>query len=251
MRRLLPILTLLFAFQAQGAITLVGTIGAASQGAASASVTPAWGAGESRTTGNLLICFISVAGSASSIGTVSGWNQANVMSFTSCSAWIYYKIATGSDAAPTIGPVTSGVIAVQLAEFSGNSAAPFDKTGTGSGTSSPVTATFGSADTASGELITMCGADFRSAARTPNDTWTSNNATITQAGNNNGASSANHYSFGYALATTSNSSANTAVMTCSVSTSITGLAVVAATFKPTPPVGPTAQQKASFMQFFP
>jgi hypothetical protein len=120
----------------------------------------------------------------------------------------------------------------QLAEFTGGAtSSPLDKSGTATGTSSPLTATFGAADTASGELLLISSGDFRSAARTPNDILTSNHATITQAGNNNGVSNASHYSFGYALATTSNSGANTAVLTPSVTTSITGLAVVAATFK--------------------
>src|SRR4029077_10683441 len=210
---------------------LVGTIGVASQGASGAAVTPAWGTGESRTAGHLLICFVGVTGSAIMSATPSGWSLGAGGTSTTIATQIFYKIAAGADTAPTLSAVTSGVISAQLAEFSGNSATPFDKFGNTSSAASPITATLNAADTATGELLIIVGADFRSAARTPTDTLTSNNATITQAGNNNGVSSVNHYSFGYCLATTSNAVADTAVMTCSVTTSITRLHVCAQTFK--------------------
>ena len=214
------------------AYALVGTIGATGQTAPSSGVTPPWGTGESRTAGNLLICFIGVTGTATLPVTPSGWTIAKQIAGTSCSATIYYKIAAGSDTAPTIAAVVGGVIAYQLAEFSGNATtSPLDQTGSATGTSSPITATQGAVDTAVGELLLTCGSDFRSTGRAPNDTWTSNNATITQAGSNNGTTSTTHYSFGYSLATTSKASADTAVMTLSVTTNITGLAVASATFK--------------------
>lgn len=214
---------------AAGGYALVG-LGTASQGASGAAVTPAWGAG-SQTAGNLLICFIGVTGAASYPSVPSGWTQTSGGTSTTIAATIFWKIAAGSDAAPTLSAVTSGVISAQLAEFSGNSATPSDRFGNLSGAASPVTATLNAADTATGELLIVVGADFRSAARTPTDTLTSNNATITQAGNNNGVSSANHYSFGYCLATTSNAVADTAVLTSSVGTSLTRLEVCAQTFR--------------------
>lgn len=217
---------------ASAGYAIVGTIGVVSQGAAGAAVTPAWGTGESRTAGNLLICFWSTAG-ATGTGTIpSGWSQPTTAGGTSCICGIYYKIAAGGDAAPTLSAVVSGVRAAQLAEFSGNAASgPLDRSATAASTTSPVTATAGVADLAASELLLLTSADFRSAARTPNDTLTSNHGTITQAGNNNGVSSVNHYSFGYCLATTSNSGGNTAVMTASVTTSITGLSVGGYSFK--------------------
>jgi hypothetical protein len=229
------------------AYALVGTIGNAVLSTAGTAATPTFGTGESRTAGNLLICFCSVTGSNTIPTTPSGWSVAvQFAGGTTTYAEIFYKIAAGADAAPTIAAITNGLIAAQLAEFSGNAATPLDKTGANSSTSSPLTATLNAADTASGELLLVTGADFRSVARSPNDTWTSNNATITQAGNNNAVSSVNHYSFGYSLATTSNASADTAVMTLSVTTSITAVTVAAATFKLVPPAGPSTQQKASF-----
>jgi hypothetical protein len=172
-------------------------------------------------------------GSATFPTTPSGWSVGLQQNSAggACGAYIYYKIATGADAVPTIAAITGGTIAAQLAEFSGNHATPLDKFGAATGTTSPITATLNAADTASGELLIIAGTDFRSVARAPNDTWTSNHGTITQAGNNNGTSTVNHYSFGYCLATTSNVGADTAIMTLSVTTSITGLVVVAATFQ--------------------
>lgn len=213
------------------AYALVGTIGAQTQGASGGSVSPTFGTGESRTAGNLLILFVGVTGSAATAPTPSGWNSGVVVSGTSCYAGIYWKIATGGDTAPTYGGVSGALIAAQLAEFSGNAtSSPVDKTGGGSGIGSPVTAILSAADTATGELLIIASADFRSAARTSSDTLTSNNATITQAGSNNALSSANHYSFGYSLATTANASPTTAIQTLSNTQSITGLIVVGATF---------------------
>jgi hypothetical protein len=150
---------------------------------------------------------------------------------TSCSATVYYKLAAGSDAAPTISAITSALIAGQLAEYSGNrQVTPLDQSGTATATTSPVTATFGGADSASGVLWVAAGADRRSVARAPNDTWTGNHVTATAAGNNNAVSSQDHYSFAYAN-TTSASGADTSIMTLSVTTSITGLAVASASFQ--------------------
>src|SRR4029453_13736617 len=216
------------------AYSLVGTIGIASQAALSTAITPAWGTSENRDVGNLLILFLAQTGTGVSAApaTPAGWTLAVNVEATNTGAAMYFKIATGADTAPTIAAITNVTLAAQLAEFSGNATtSPKDKQGGNTGAASPVTATFSSADTSAGELLVICSADARSAARTPTDTLTSNNATITQAGNNNGVSSANHYSFGYSLATTSNASADTAVVTASVTTSLTGLCVNAATFK--------------------
>ena len=98
------------------AVALVGTIGAASQGTAGNAVTPAWGASENRTAGNLLICFVSVTQTATLPTTPEGWSIAVQKAGTLSSVTIYHKVALGTDAAPQIGAITSGVIAAQLAE---------------------------------------------------------------------------------------------------------------------------------------
>jgi hypothetical protein len=215
------------------AIALVGTIGTAKVSAAgSALTTLAWGTGETRATGNLLVLFVSVTEVATLPTTPSGgWAIAKQQAGTGSSATIYWMAAAGGDTAPTINAITSGVITGQLAEFSGVNVAAIDQSAAGTASSSPVTITFGGADAGSGELILFVTADYRSTARSPNDTWTSNHVTsVTQAGSNNGTSSKDHYSFAYGL-TNSNSGADTGVAAFSVTTTLSGAALSAVTFK--------------------
>jgi len=213
------------------AVALVGTIGAASQGTAGNAVTPAWGASEDRTAGNLLICFVSVTQTATLPTTPAGWSIAVQKAGTLSSVTIYHMVAMGADAAPTIGAITSGVIAAQLAEFSGAVASVIDQSANGTASSTPVTITNGAVDAFSGSLLLTGVADRRSTARSTNDTFTSNNATFTQAGNNNGTSSTNHYSWAYG-ATTSKVAADTSVAAFSVTTNLSGAALGAVSFKP-------------------
>lgn len=213
------------------AYALVGSLGTAVQTAAGVALTT-WTYGQTPTANNLLIATVTVTGSATLPTTPSGWSILSQVAGTSCSATVYYKIAAGSDSVPTIAAITSGLIAGQLSEYSGNPvSAPTDQTGTATGTTSPITATASGTNVSTGELIIMAGADRRSAARASNDTWTSNDGTVTQAGSNNGTSSTNHYSFGAIVGSTPDTSAATAVMTLSITTSITGLAVAMGSFK--------------------
>src|SRR5262245_35490179 len=176
---------------------LVGTIGTAVQSTAGGSASPAWGTGENRTAGNLLVLYVGVNKSATLPSTPQGWNVAAQVAGTSTSATIFVKAAEGSDAAPSISGITSAFISAQLAEFSG--AIPVQhQSGTNTGTASPVTATNGGASQATNSLILIASADTRSTNRASNDTLTSNHVTtMTQAGNNNGVSNQQHYSFGY------------------------------------------------------
>jgi hypothetical protein len=223
------------------AFALVGSVGATSVGAVNTAVTPAYGAGSSRTAGNLLICYISVTGIAAgpNIGT---WSQGvnSGTTGTSCGGNIFYKIAAGGDAAPTISAIAGGVISAHLEEWSGNAPSPVrDRNIGAASTTSPVTATMAGADAAAGELVAMAGADFRSVARTPADTWTSNNGTPVLRASNNGVSSVHHYSHA-TLVTTSNSAADTAVMTTSLTTSLTGMWVGAVSFLAVPTLTPVS-----------
>lgn len=216
------------------AFARVGTIGTAVQGAAGAGVSPGWGTGQNRTAGNLLILCVSVARTATLPTTPSGWTVAAQVAGSLSSATVYCKIAAGSDAAPSVSGITSGVIAAQLCEYSGNRAdilQVVDEVLTAKGSSSPVTATAPGTNAETGQLQILCGADRRTASRAPNDTWTSNNGTVTQDGSNNGVSSTSHYSFGSITSGTQGASAPTAVLTASVTTSQNSYAVAAATFK--------------------
>lgn len=211
---------------------LVGTIGTAVQGTSGNSVSPSFGASENRTAGNLLILFCTVTGTATLPTTPTGWIVGKQVAGTSCSATIFFKPAEGSDSAPTVAGITSGLIAAQLAEYSGVVSGTVNQSGSATATTSPVTATNAGADTVTASLQLTAGADRRSVARASNDTWTGNHVTtFTAAGNNNGTSSTDHYSFAYSN-TNSNSGADTAIMTLSITTSITGLAVVDTVFKP-------------------
>ncbi len=215
----------------------VGTAPAWSIGAGTnTAVTPSWGAGQSRTAGNLLILFVNAYTLASTVATPSGWSGGNgeglFANGTQCGCTLFYKIAAGSDAAPTI-PAGPGILwGAWLNEYSGNAPSlPLDRAAQNVSTTSPVTATAAGLDVATGELLVTAVADQRSAARTPNDTFTSNHGTVTVAASNNGVSSVNHYSAGHIVGTTTNAAAATSVMTASVTTSLTGLSLVMATFK--------------------
>jgi prepilin-type N-terminal cleavage/methylation domain-containing protein len=209
---------------------LVGTIGAVTQGAVSAAVTPAWGTSENRTANNLLVCFVAVGGSATLPTTPSGWTIAKQIAGTSSSATIYYKTAAGGDATPTIAAITSGVISARLAEFSGGShSSQLDRTGSGSGTSGTTTATSTLADTNSfGELILTANTIYYSVAATKTLTDVVNN-TVEVVTNNAGTSTLYHYDFSYGYATT-NASADSNPFTYT-SNKITGAAGVIVSFK--------------------
>jgi len=225
------------------AYALVGSAGTASVSTSGGNVTPAYGAGSSRTANNLLLCFVSgTAGgvTALSYAAPSGWlSTVNISDGGTCACSIFFKIAAGSDAAPTITGLAGFITAAHLeewsgGEFSGGGNIPLDQTAQGSSTSSPNTTTFANADLLSGELVAMVGADRRSVARASNDTWTSNHGTPTLRASNNGVSSVDHYSHA-TLVSNSNSGGHTAIMTLSITTSITSTLVVAASFQVVPP----------------
>jgi hypothetical protein len=210
---------------------LVGTIGAPVQGANSGAVGSsqglAWGAGESRTASNLLICWCSVANIATLPATPTGWSIAHQLAGTSCSSTIYYLLAAGSDAVPTINAITGGIISVQLAEFSDNATtSPLDQHG--GATTTPFTATATGTDTASGELVILANSGFYSAAATKTLSSSLNNGATAVIKTNNSVSSKAHFCFGYGI-TTSNSSADSA--TNSFTAGASGVSASIASFK--------------------
>src|SRR5947208_10797726 len=110
------------------AYALVGTAGVVSTGTAGAAVTPAYGTGENRTANNLLILTVLTTGSATLPATPAGWSVAKQQAGTSCSASIFYKIAAGADAAPTVALIASAIHNAQLQEFTGGpTSAPLDQ----------------------------------------------------------------------------------------------------------------------------
>lgn len=190
------------------AVALVGTIGAALQGAPGAAVTPAWGAGESRTAGNLLVCFASFnstgAGAPVLPAAPTGWTT---LSGTAGSGF-YWKFAAGGDAAPVIANGGStDVQTLQLAEFSGVHAVEQAAHTTTPVTTSPVVETTAAADAAAGDLVCGAAAISYSAAASKTFTDTLNNGMAANVTDSAALSVASHYHFFWAL-TTSNAAAD-------------------------------------------
>src|SRR5215469_3058491 len=210
---------------------LVGTAAAVSTGAAGAAVTPAWGTGQNRTANNQLVCCVAVTGTATLPATPSGWGVARQNAGTSCSATIFSKLAAGADAAPTIAAITSGTINAQLAEYSGLVVSgTVEQTAAAQGTTSPIVASPGIADTNPGNLMVACGVALHSSARTnPAFAHTFNNGATAVSTNNNGTSVASHYNFGQGF-TTNNGAADSDSMAFTT-TQLTGATVVLASFK--------------------
>lgn len=196
------------------AAALVGSRGAVSTSTSGGSITPAWGTGENRTAGNLLVLWVSSFGTNTAIAAPSGWTAAIRKAGTGkCTANVYYKTATGGDAAPTLSGVTSTVQIAQLAEYSGvfldkNGAVNLDRVSSASGTS-PQVATNPAPDLVPGSLILACGANHYSIANTnTGGGHTLNNGATAVETNNSGTLSANHYGFAHGI-TTGNSVADT------------------------------------------
>lgn len=207
---------------------LVGTIGAATLGTSGAAVTPAWGASEARTAGNLLVLWVSVLAITTQPTTPAGWTLVKNFAGTQTHAALYIATATGGDSAPTIASITGGFIAAQLAEFQGMTATVDRTANATSGTTSPRVATAAGADAQLGELVLVCAATKYTANATKALTHTINNGAV-QATDNAGTSTSNHYSFGYCF-TTSNTVADSDSFAFTT-TSISGTALVLASIE--------------------
>ncbi len=212
------------------AYALVGTIGVVSVGASGAAVTPAYGTNENRAANNLLILWVVSQGSATLPAAIAGWSIAIQEPGTTCSSSIYYRVATGGDAQPTVALIASSVLSCQLAEFSGGAtASPLDQTGVAAGTTSTQTATAGGVDKSVGELLIVCAGNFYSSSSgTKTGSVTSNNASLTTT-TNQGAAIVDEYVLAYGV-TTTNAAADNSVFTFSI-THETGAALAIASFK--------------------
>lgn len=219
------------------AIALVGTAGVSSQSTAGGDLTPAWGTGESRTAGNLLVCLVADTSNAGSgaPATPSGWTLAKQANGGNSDALIFYKVAAGSDAAPTLTHTgTLGLIAAQLLEFSGADGT-VDKTSVGltDQTTSPGVVAMTAADTQSGDLVVYSYAIAYTTAATKTFTDTLNNGQVVHKDDNAGTSTVNHYHFNWSI-TTGNSAADQdslAVTTTKLST----ITATGASFNPGAP----------------
>lgn len=207
--------------------SLVGSLGAYGSG------TPAWGTGESRTAGNLLICWVNFTVHSAQPTISSGWSTAATITFGTPmfgGATVFYKVATGGDAAPTLTVGASGqVLNGQLGEFSpgGSGTISIDQTGTSTGTTSPLVTTAGGVDVAIGELVVWATSIAYSAAATKTISSSLNNGTAVDL-NDSATSTASHYANGYAI-TTAHSSADAETGTFTT-TSIQGAATALCSF---------------------
>lgn len=176
--------------------------------------------GQTPTANNLLICWQAMGGSTSTQAAPGGWSSLT-QAGTSCANQVFWKVAAGGDAAPSFAAVTSATQAFMLGEFSGNATgAPLnDRSGITAYTTSPNTATAGSADLVPGELYIAVDALWYTGATTATNTTTSNNATLNDT-NNSGLSDQLHYNFGWGI-TTTNATQNSLTVTFNA-TSITG-----------------------------
>lgn len=165
---------LIASFKKSGTYALVGSAGVFSSGVS--SVTPAWGSGESRTANNLLICW-SLSTSGTRSGTPSGWSLAVFQNNLSTASAIFYKIAAGGDAAPTLTSASTAYAA--LAEFSGNAtSSPLDQSFDHENSLATLTVTNPAPDAGHGELVIYLG----NTQYKPGQTGTVSGATL-----NNGA----------------------------------------------------------------
>lgn len=231
------------------AYALVGSQGTVNETAQAAANTPAYG--QSPTATNLLILWVAGAGATTQPGTPAGWSLGLYRATGTSSTTIFYKIAAGGDAAPTVAGLASVFLTCRLGEFGcGATAGPLDTSGGANGLTSPQTATHGAADARSGELQIICATGIYSVGATEASfNVTSNHATVVET-DDKSTSQVHHYSFAYGI-TTSNSGADTATLTYTA-TNITGAGLISISFKlglapPSPTVVTQAVQRASFM----
>jgi hypothetical protein len=201
---------------------LVGTIGAIGQSK------PSWGTGATRAAGNLLVCWAGDDAGVTPLTINSEhsappdvWQTAVTKHNGAAGAAIFYRIATGGEAAPWVHSSQSNVsIAAQLGEFSG--VIGLDEVGSAignQGASSPIVATCATGDAASESLVAF-GAFMRGGTV---GTHTVNNGVVVH------ASATGNVSFGYGVTT-----GNSAIDSDSFSfTGYTyGAPLVLASFKP-------------------
>lgn len=212
--------------------SLVGTAGAISTSTSGGAVTPAFGAGETRAANNLLVCWVAGGGHSTAPTTPAGWSVAEVDGVGTPifgSATVFYKIATGADAAPTIAALASEVWVARVAEFQGNAhATPLDQVGLASG-ATPRTATAAADDSTAGELVIAAAMISIAAAGAVTSSMTMNNGATATTATNDATSITTHANFGWGV-TTGNTAADTAAVSSTGGT-LNGIIVAVATFK--------------------
>lgn len=188
--------------------------------------------GQSPTAGNHLICWWSGDGSNSFPSVPSGWTNGKLQSGSACAGGFFYKLAAGGDTAPTFATKGSDVQTALLAEFSGNQNPIVlgHNPGT-SGTSSPITASAGAADTSATCLYIATGTVFYSTSTATNTLTLSFNNGASAVSTTNGGTNVDQYAFAYGFAT-SDASAISIMNTFTATNTVTGAMVGGASFLP-------------------
>lgn len=221
---------------------LQGAVGAVT--ASTSTATPAFGTGQSRALGNLLICWATqeLSGGTLSPTTISaGWTQAVQQTGTNTSAAVFYKIASGGDAAPTVTGTTGQAIDAQLSEF----IVPlgftpiYDQSGGATGTTSSQTGTAAAPDTTTTDMLCAAGAVRYSVGGTKALGLNSNHLVSYVVTDNNSTIQTSHYIMGYGFSTTTGAAADTSNVTFPTS-NITEASVAFASFALMPTVSPRA-----------
>jgi hypothetical protein len=217
------------------AAAVVAAGAAVQSSAANTAASPAYGA--TPTAGNVLVLLASGAGTASTLpATPAGWTLGpSVATLAHSCAAIYFKLAAGSDAAPTLAAAAGMLYAGILVEVSGlDTTTMIDKQGSGgnSAATSPLVVANSTpstgVDAAAGEFFCSAAGLRYSAAAIVTKTNTFNNgATATSAFN--GGSTANHYGFGYGI-TTGNAAADQNSFSWSTAVNAQAVSMVTASF---------------------
>jgi hypothetical protein len=162
------------------AITKVGSTVPVVTITASSPITPAWAGDMSRTTGNLLIAHCDQQTGAQ-VTASAGWTEIGgadtFNGIHSCGLW--WKIATGSDAAPTFTSTGSSHMAAECEEFTGAAATGPQTSANGTATATSgttLTVTAAAAPASSGGMSVVAnGGHYPSSAtvtETPGSGWT-------------------------------------------------------------------------------
>ena len=212
-------------------------MGTAVTGTVGAAVTPAFA--QSPTQGNLLVLWQSGSGSGTGPTTPAGWTLwtgVEGTTFNVCN--LFWKMATGGDANPTLAAVSGQTQSAQVGEFSGcRVGGGGGQVQPASGTTSPLTPTLAAPDAVSGCLIICAASIAYSTANTTNTfTHTLNNGATATTTNNAATNTTGHYSFGYGF-TTGNSSAQTDTFAYGTTGTVTNCDVLLVSVLPTPASG--------------
>ncbi|HET6869154.1 MAG TPA: hypothetical protein VFH80_24800 [Solirubrobacteraceae bacterium] len=246
MRRLLLVLALSAALDlaapsfasASPALVSLGVVTTGSQGA---SVTPSFG--QTPTANDLLVLWVQGDDGGTRPATPSGWSSAGTQDYPGAGeVGLFYRVAAGGDAAPTVAAAPNTTWSAELGEFSGiATSGPLDETGGAGYGNSPLLATAAATDAAPGELVVYAGGATASPAEAYTLSMSLNNGAAAHDTTNTGVS-ADHYLTGYGV-TTGNSSADSASMTFDA---YSGNGVdVLASFKPACSTAPTVTTQPS------